>query len=103
MNENARGYKPEIVYMIQGVEIRKEILEDIIEPITFLSVRKEPIRKIRFVESIDVGELLYDEDAELIHCDKEKLDRWNDMINPKEINKDKFKQEYECTWIGKEE
>lgn len=83
MNENARGYKPEIVYIIQGIEIRKEILEDIIEPITFLSVRKEPIRNIKFVEDISVGELLYDEDSELIYCDKEKLKRWNDIMKPR--------------------
>jgi hypothetical protein len=23
-------------------------------------------------------------------------------MNPKEVNIEKFKQEYECTWIGKE-
>lgn len=103
MNENARGYRPELVYIIQGAEIKQEIFDNIIKPKTFLSVRKEPIRIIRFVESIDVGEFLYDEDAELIHCDKEKLDRWNDMINFKETDKEKWKQEYDCTFISKED
>jgi hypothetical protein len=72
------------------------------KPKTFLSVRKEPIRIIRFVEGIDVGEFLYDDHAELSYCDENKLDRWNDMIDPKESNKEKFEQEYECIWVGVE-
>ena len=103
MNENARGYKPEIVYIIQGAEIRKEIFEDIIIPITHISIRKEPIRKIKFVEDIDVGEFLYDDHAELVYCNEEKLNRWNDMMKPRESNTEKFKKEYECTWIGENE
>ena len=103
MNENARGHRPELVYIIQGAEIKQEIFDNIIKPKTFLSVRKEPIRIIRFVEGIDVGEFLYDEDAELIHCDKDKLDRWNDLMSPKDSNKEKFRQEYTCEWVGKEE
>jgi hypothetical protein len=98
MNENARGYRPELVYIIQGAEIKQEIFDDIIKPKTFMSVRKEPIRIIRFVEGIDVGEFLYDDHAELGYCDEDKLKRWNDMINPKENNTEKFKREYDCTW-----
>ena len=99
MNDNARGYRPELVYIIQGAEIKQEIFDNIIKPKTFLSVRKEPIRIIRFVEGIDIGEFLYDDHAELGYCDKNKLDRWNDMMNPKDIDQEKFKQEYECTWV----
>jgi hypothetical protein len=102
INESARGYRPEIVYIMDDYDVNKDIYENVIEAKVCISVRKEPIRKIRFVESIDVGEFLYDEDAELIHCDKEKLNRWNDMINPKEINKEKFMQEYDCTFVGKD-
>lgn len=98
MNENARGYRPEIVYIIQGVEVKQEIFDNVILPKTCISIRKEPVRKIKFVEDIDVGEFLYDDHAELVYCNEDKLDRWNDMMSPKDIDQEKFKQEYECTW-----
>jgi len=102
INESARGYRPEIVYIMDGFDLNKDIYENVIEAKVYISVRKEPIRIIRFIENIDVGEFLYDEDAELIHCDKEKLDRWNDMINSRKDNI-KWKREYECTLVGKED
>jgi hypothetical protein len=80
LNENARGYRPEVVYIIQGVEVKQDIYENIILPKTCISIRKEPIRKIKFVEDIDVGEFLHDDHAELVYCDKEKLNRFNNMI-----------------------
>jgi len=105
IGQNARGYRPEIVYIMNDFEIDKDIYENVIEPKVLLSVRKEPIRYIKSAEYIHVDELLKDDYAEYIHCDKEKVEYWTDLKKKDysmAYDEGKWKQEYECVFIGKE-
>jgi hypothetical protein len=98
----ARGHKPELSYVIGDTKPPKFGDVDFLSYLSNMSTRKEPVRKIDSLEQIDIKEFLDDEYAEEKYCDKRKVERWDDIMNPKEVNIEKFKQEYECTWIGKE-
>ena len=100
----ARGHKPELSYVIGNIQVPK--LSDNFDLLSYLSnisTRKEPVRKIDSLEKLDVKEFLDDKYAEENYCDKRKVKRWDDIMNPKEDDIEKFKREYECTWVGKED
>jgi hypothetical protein len=98
----ARGHKPELSYIIGNIETPKFGDVDFLKYISNISTRKEKIRKIDSLEKLDVKEFLDDKYAEEIYCEERKLKRWDDIMNPKEDDIEKFKREYECTWVEKE-
>lgn len=100
----ARGHKPELSYVIGNMKVPK--LSDNFDLLSYLSnisTRKEPVRKIDSLKQLDIKEFLDDKYAEENYCNKRKVKRWEDIMNPKEDDIEKFKREYDCTWIGKED
>jgi hypothetical protein len=95
-----RGHKPEISYVIGNIVTPKFGNNEFLTYISNISTRKEPVRKINSIEQLDVKEFIDDKYAEENYCNKRKVKRWDDMINPKEADIKKWKKEYECTWIG---
>jgi hypothetical protein len=101
---NARGHRPEIVYIDKYSEMNTDLIYNEIFPKTFISTRVEPVRFLDLsYEDINIRELFDEEYALDNTIDKEKLIRYNEMLNGMRYSKsDKisFKMEYECKWVG---
>ena len=79
MNESARGHRPEIVYIFNDVDVKLEVLQEVITPMCHMSTRINPVRIINSISDIDILEMLYDNYAEN-KCDKYRLNRFNELI-----------------------
>jgi hypothetical protein len=101
---NARGHRPEIVYVDKYSEINIDLIYNEIIPKTFIYTRLEPVRFLDLsYEDINIRELFDDEYALANTIDKEKLIEYNKMLNGirySDENVTNFKKEYECKWVG---
>jgi hypothetical protein len=103
---NARGHRPEIIYVDKYSEINIDLIYNEIIPKTFISTRLEPVRFLDLsYEDINIRELFDEEYALKNTIDKEKLIQYNKMLNGTRYgdeNDTNFKREYECKWVGEE-
>lgn len=95
-----RGHKPEVSYIIGNIATPKFGNNEFLTYISNVSTRKEPVRNINSLEQLDIKEFLDDKYAEENYCDKRKVKRWDDIINPKESDIEKWKREYEYKWCS---
>lgn len=101
-NSIGRACKPEISYVVQGLEDSKICDNiDLLIPMSKLSTRKEPVRKIASLDELDTKEFIDDKYAKENYCDKNKLIWWSSVFDTQPIGEHKWEREYNCTWIGK--